>query len=101
LSRVGTKTSCGRSPRATSRSIAPIAAAWLDPGRTRSCVAAVAPSTEIWTQSTASAVMRSAPLASMRLPSVSSLIATRFDARRSKTSHACATPSGSPPPNAT
>jgi hypothetical protein len=55
LYRVGTNTNCGGAPRATRRSIAPTAAAKLEPGRTRSCVAAVAPSTEIWMQSTSSA----------------------------------------------
>ena len=46
---MGTNTNCGASPRAARRSIAPMAASKLDPGRTRSCVAAVAPSTEICT----------------------------------------------------
>ena len=54
------------------------------PGRTRSCVAAVAPSTEICTHSTASAARRSAARSSMRLPSVSILSATPPAASRSK-----------------
>ena len=61
--------------------MAPIAAAKLDPGRTRSCVAAVAPSTEICTHWTASAASRSAAASSMRLPSVSILRATPAAAR--------------------
>ena len=101
LCRVGTKTNWGTPPRATSRSMAPIAAEKLDPGRTRSCVAAVAPSTEIWMHWTASADSRSAAAASIRLPSVSILRATPSAARRSITFQKCGAPSGSPPPKAT
>ncbi|HEY1437981.1 MAG TPA: hypothetical protein VGG82_10835 [Casimicrobiaceae bacterium] len=51
--------------------MAAIAEAKLDPGRTRSCVAAVAPFTEICTHWTARAARWSAAASSIRLPSVS------------------------------
>lgn len=60
--RVGTNTNCGGHPRATKRSMAAMAAAKLDPGRTRSRVTAVAPSTQICTHCTASSASRVAAL---------------------------------------
>jgi hypothetical protein len=66
--------------------MAPIAAAKLDPGRTRACVSAVAPSTETCTHSTRMAASRSAAASSIRLPSVSILSATPASERRSNSS---------------
>src|SRR5450631_482485 len=101
LKRVGTKTNSAARPRAASRSMAAIAEAKLDPGRTRSCVFAVAPSTEIWMHWTPRAESRSAAAPLIWLPSVSILSAMPAAERISRRSQACGTPSGSPPPKAT